>query len=113
MHTVADWRQTAFAEWLSGRLYVDGRGNYRARVLSRPRGIVGYIRPLNRAYPHDRDFHRAANRRLRLWEVILTATNRANRVPFIKAAAVQSGAEWTAALSAFARHGDSHGTHTK
>lgn len=74
MHTVPDWLQTAFAEWITGRLYIDGRGNYRSRVLGRHRVIVGYNRALKRAYPHHQDFHRAANCWLSLWEVIPTAT---------------------------------------
>jgi hypothetical protein len=73
MHTVPDWLQTAFAEWITGRLYVDGRGNYRSRVLGRTRCIVTYNRPLKRAYPRNADFYRAAGRWLSLWEVIPTA----------------------------------------
>ena len=72
MHTVPEWLQTAFAEWITGRLYVDGRGNYRSRVLGRR--IVAYNRPLKRAYPNNRDFHGAAHRWLDLWELIPTAT---------------------------------------
>jgi len=72
MHTVPDWLQTAFAEWITGRLYLDGRGNYRsARVLGRR--IIAYNRALKRAYPHNDEFHRAAHRWLALWEVIPTA----------------------------------------
>jgi hypothetical protein len=74
MHTVPDWLQTAFAEWITGRLYLDGRGNYRARVLGHPRRIVGYNRPFKRAYPHHLDFHRAAYHWLSLWELIPAAT---------------------------------------
>ena len=74
MHTVPDWLQTAFAEWLTGRAYVDRRGNYRSRVLGRSRSIVTYNRPLKRVYPRHHDFHRAAHRWLSLWEVIPTAT---------------------------------------
>ena len=74
MHTVPDWLQTAFAEWLTGRLYVDSRGNYRARILGRPRYIVPYNRQIKRAYPGNDQFHRAAHRWLSLWEVIPTAT---------------------------------------
>jgi hypothetical protein len=74
MHTVPDWLQTAFAEWLTGRLYVDGCGNYRSRVLGRPRFVVSYNQPLKRAYPRNQDFHQAAHRWLSLWEVIPTAT---------------------------------------
>jgi hypothetical protein len=73
MHTVPDWLQTAFAEWLTGRLYLDGRGNYRSRVLHRPRQVVGYNRSLKRAYPQNGEFHRAAHRWLSLWEVVPTA----------------------------------------
>ena len=72
MHAVPDWLQTAFVEWITGRLYVDGRGNYRSRVLGRR--IVAYNRALKRAYPHNQDFHRAANRWLSLWQVIPTGT---------------------------------------
>ena len=71
MHTVPDWLQTAFAEWLTGRLYLDGSGNYRSRALGRH--VVSYNRPLKRAYPRNEDFHRAAHRWLSLWEVIPTA----------------------------------------
>jgi hypothetical protein len=73
MHTVPDWLQTAFAEWLTGRLYLDRRGNYRSRVLGRPRHVVRYNRPLKRAYPQNGEFHRAAHRWLSLWEVVPTA----------------------------------------
>jgi hypothetical protein len=73
MHIVPEWLQTAFAEWITGRLYVDGRGNYRSRVLGRPRCIVGYNRPLRHAYPRNDDFHRAAHRWLSLWELVPTA----------------------------------------
>ena len=71
MHTVPDWLQTAFAEWITGRLYVDGRGNYRSRV--RRSQVVAYNRPLKRAYPRNADFHRAAHRWLSLWELVPTA----------------------------------------
>ena len=71
MHTVPDWLQTAFAEWITGRLYVDGRGNYRSRVLGRR--IVSCNRVLKRVYPHNEDFHDAANRWLALWELVPTA----------------------------------------
>jgi hypothetical protein len=73
MHTVPDWLQTAFAEWVTGRLYVDGRGNYRSRVLH-GKGVVPYNRRLKRAYPDNRQFHDAADRWLALWELIPTAT---------------------------------------
>ncbi len=71
MHTVPDWLQTAFAEWVTGRLYVDGQGNYRSRVCNRR--IVPYNRPLKRAYPGNNEFHRAAHRWLDLWELVPTA----------------------------------------
>ena len=73
MHTVPDWLQTAFAEWLTGRLYLDGRGNYRSRVHGRPRHVIPYNRPLRRAYPQNQEFHRAAHRWLSLWELVPTA----------------------------------------
>ena len=72
MHTVPDWLQTAFAEWITGRLCVDGRGNYRSRALGRR--IVAYNRALRGAYPSNHEFDRAAHRWLSLWEVIPTAT---------------------------------------
>jgi len=72
MHTIPDWLQTAFAEWSTGRLYVDGRGNYRSRVLGRR--VVTYNRALKRAYPRNHEFHRAAHRWLSLWEVVPIAT---------------------------------------
>jgi hypothetical protein len=71
MHTVPEWLQTAFAEWMTGRLYVDGRGNYRSRPLGRR--IVPYNQALKRAYPRNADFHRAAHRWLDLWELVPTA----------------------------------------
>jgi hypothetical protein len=74
MHTVPEWLQTAFAEWVTRRLYVDRRGNYRARVLGRHHAIVGYNQALKRVYPHHQDFHRAAHRWLSLWELVPTAT---------------------------------------
>ena len=73
MHTVPDWLQTAFAEWLTGRLYVDRRGNYRSRVIGHPRHVVTYNRPLKRAYPDNGEFHSAAHRWLFLWELVPTA----------------------------------------
>jgi len=47
VHTVPDWLQTALAEWVTGRLYVDGAGNYRSKVSGKR--IVPYNRPLKRA----------------------------------------------------------------
>src|ERR1700730_10692058 len=57
MQTIPIWLQTAFAEWISGQLYLDGRGNYRSRPLGRR--IVPYNRPLKRLYPDNAAFHRA------------------------------------------------------
>jgi hypothetical protein len=71
MHIVPEWLQTAFAEWITGRLYVDGRGNYRSRVPGRR--IVAYNRALKRAYPRNDQFHRAAHCWLSLWELVPTA----------------------------------------
>src|SRR5437899_1343776 len=51
MHTVPSWLQTAFAEWLTGRLYVDGRGNYRARVIGHPRHVVSVSVPNSEKNP--------------------------------------------------------------
>jgi hypothetical protein len=79
MHTVPDWLQTAFAEWITGRLYLDRRGNYRSRVPNRPRQVVAFNRPLKRAYPVHAEFHQAATRWLSLWELIPTA--RLSRTP--------------------------------
>ena len=62
MHSVPGWLQTAFAEWLTGRLYVDSRGNYRRRIVGSPRHVVTYNRPLKRVYPRNDEFHRAAHR---------------------------------------------------
>jgi hypothetical protein len=77
MHTVPEWLQTAFAEWLTGRLYLDGSGNYRSRPLGRR--VVAYNRALKRAYPRNDDFQRAAHRLLRLWELVPTARLRPAR----------------------------------
>jgi len=71
MQTIPIWLQTAFADWLTGRIYLDGGGNYRSRLPSR--AIVPYNRLLKRLYPHNGDFHRAADRWLSLWEAVPTA----------------------------------------
>ena len=68
MHTVPDWLQTAFAEWITGRLYVDGRGNYRSRLHRRP--IIPCNRSLKRLYPNNDDFHRATQIWLELRDVV-------------------------------------------
>jgi hypothetical protein len=71
MQTVPEWLQIAFVGWITGRLYVDGRGNYRSRAPGRP--IVLYNRALKRLYPQNDDFYQAAHRWLSLWEVVPTA----------------------------------------
>jgi hypothetical protein len=71
MHTVPEWLQTAFADWITHRLYVDGSGNYRSYALGRR--IVAYNRALKRAYPRNDEFRRAAHHWLSLWEVVPTA----------------------------------------
>lgn len=71
MQTIPMWLQSAFSDWMTGRLYVDGRGNYRSRV--RPRPIVPFNRQLKRLYPDNQDFHRAAHFWLTLWEAVPTA----------------------------------------
>jgi len=71
MRTIPTWLQTAFADLLTGRIYLDGGGNYRSRL--RPHSIVSYNRQLKRLYPDNADFHRAANRWLSLWEAVPTA----------------------------------------
>jgi hypothetical protein len=73
MHTVPEWLQTAFAEWITGRRYVDGSGNYRSRVPARPRRVARYNRALRHAYPDFGDFRRAAERWLELRELVPTA----------------------------------------
>jgi hypothetical protein len=83
MHTIPDWLQTAFSDWLTGRLYVDGCGNYRSLVLGRC--IVPYNRSLQRLYPDNQDFHRAAHLWLALWEAVPTARLRAERIRLIDA----------------------------
>ena len=35
MRPLPIWLQTAFSDWMTRRLYVDGRGNYRSRALGR------------------------------------------------------------------------------
>ena len=70
MHTVPEWLQTAFAEWATGRLYLDGSGNYRSRLFGCR--LVTYNRALKRAYPRHADFHQAAQGWLSLWETIAT-----------------------------------------
>jgi hypothetical protein len=71
MQTIPIWLQTAFADWLTGRIYLDGGGNYRSRLPSR--SIVAYNRQLKWLYTDNRDFHRAADRWLSLWETVPTA----------------------------------------
>ena len=71
MQTVPVWLQVVFSDWITGRLYVDGRGNYRSRVLGRR--IVPYNRALKRLYPQNDAFHRAAHLWLALWEAVPTA----------------------------------------
>ena len=77
MHTVPEWLQAAFAEWITGRLYFDGGETY----CSRPLGcrVVPYHRALKRAYPRHAEFHQAAQRWLSLWEVVPTARLRPRR----------------------------------
>lgn len=71
MQTIPLWLQTAFSDWLTGRIYIDGRGNYRSR--SPVRRITPYSRALRRLYPDNRAFHRAAHVWLSVWEAIPTA----------------------------------------
>ena len=68
MQTVPPWLQRIFADWIANRIYVDGRGNYRSRVLHRR--IVPYNRSLKRLYPQNQDFHAAAHLWLALWEAV-------------------------------------------
>ncbi len=83
MQTIPLWLQTAFSDWMTGRLYVDGCGNYRSRVPGRP--VVAHNRPLKRLYPENRDFHRAAHLWLTLWEGVQTARlTRAERIESIE-----------------------------
>jgi hypothetical protein len=71
MQTIPVWLQVAFSDWLTGRIYLDGGGNYRARLPGRR--VVAYNRLLKRLYPDNRDFHRAAHLWLTLWEAVPTA----------------------------------------
>jgi hypothetical protein len=71
MQTVPLWLQGAFADWIANRIYVDGRGNYRSRVLHRR--IVRYNRALKRLYPQNEDFRRASHMWLALWDAVPTA----------------------------------------
>jgi hypothetical protein len=73
MQTIPIWLQQAFIDWLTGRLYVDGRGNYRHRPDGR---IVSHNRALKRLYPENPEFHRAANLWLALWDAVPTAALR-------------------------------------
>ena len=68
MQAIPLWLQEAFTNWLTGRLYVDGRGNYRSRLHRRP--IIPCNRSLKRLYPDNQDFHRAAQIWLELWDVV-------------------------------------------
>ena len=81
MLTIPTWLQSAFADWISWRIYVDRRGNYRSRSRVGRRRIVPFNRPLKRLYPDNRDFHRAADRWLALWDAVPTARlTRADRI---------------------------------
>ena len=71
MQTIPLWLQDAFSDWLTGRIYVDGRGNYRSRLRHRP--IIQCNRSLKRLFPDNQDFHRAAHLWLALWDAVLTA----------------------------------------
>jgi len=71
MQTIPKWLQAAFSDWITGRLYVDGRGTYRSRVPGRP--VLPCNRILARLYPDPDDFDRAAHLWLALWEAVPTA----------------------------------------
>jgi hypothetical protein len=71
MQTIPSWLQSAFLDWLTGRIYLDGGGNYRSRLTGRR--VVPYNRSLKRLFPHNQDFHRAAGQWLSLWEAVPTA----------------------------------------
>ena len=68
MQTIPLWLQDAFSDWLTGRIYVDGRGNYRSRLRRRP--IIPCNRSLKRLYPNNDDFHRATQIWLELRDVV-------------------------------------------
>jgi hypothetical protein len=71
MQTIPLWLQQAFSDWLTGRIYVDGRGNYRSRLRRRP--IIPCNRSLKRLYPDNDAYHRAAQIWLELWDAVPTA----------------------------------------
>ncbi len=71
MQAIPQWLQTAFSDWITRRLYLDGRGNYRSRLNARR--IVPYNRVLKRLYPENQEFHRAAHLWLTLWAAVPTA----------------------------------------
>lgn len=71
MQTIPLWLQVAFFDWLAGKVYLDGGGNYRARLPGRR--VVPYNRQLKHLYPDNRDFHRAAHLWLTLWEAVPSA----------------------------------------
>ena len=77
MQTIPMWLQTAFADWSTGRIYLDGGGNYRSRKTGRR--IVPYNRILKHVYPRNADFHRGAEVWLRLWAEVPTARLRSKR----------------------------------
>lgn len=64
------WLQTAFVQWLTGQLYLDNGGNYRARA---PRRIVACNRALKATFPSCREFHEAAHLWMALWAAVPTA----------------------------------------
>jgi hypothetical protein len=70
MQTIPVWLQAAFIDWLTGRLYVDGRGNYRLRP---DRRVVPYNQAMKRLYPQNTAFRQAANLWLALWDAVPTA----------------------------------------
>ena len=71
MQIVPIWLQSAFSDWLCGRLYLDNGGNYRRHERKSP--VAPYNRSLKRLYPDNLDFHSAAYRWLTLWEAVPTA----------------------------------------
>jgi hypothetical protein len=70
MQKIPTWLKQAFIDWLTGRLYVDGRRNYRRRP---DRRIVPYNQALKRLYPENTEFHLAANLWLALWDTVRIA----------------------------------------
>jgi hypothetical protein len=70
MQVIPVWLQSAFIDWLTRRLYLDGGGNYRLRPARR---IAPYNRQLKTLFRDNQQFHTGAQAWLALWDQVPTA----------------------------------------